>query len=120
VHLLHDDERHDGLLLQPDHGHVLLRGDQQGRVPDLHQRRQPMLRDDSGLLRLPGDHAQVRLHVLHAHESNAGLLRLLLDFLVRSQISDVKCPMLDVPARHLTWDIGHGTVAFDVGQSFAK
>jgi hypothetical protein len=37
-----------------------------------------MLRNDSGLLRLHGVHVERRLHLLHAHEQYAGLLRGLL------------------------------------------
>ena len=75
--LLHDDERDDGLLLQPDDGHVQVRDDRQGRLHDLHQRRQGLLRDDPGLLRLLRSHDEGRLHLLHDDERHAGLLRLL-------------------------------------------
>jgi hypothetical protein len=46
-------------------------------VHDLHQRRPEVLRDDSGLLRLHGVHAQGRLHLLHDAQQHPGLLRLL-------------------------------------------
>lgn len=36
VLLLLHDERHDGLLLQPDHGHVQVRNDQRRLLLDLH------------------------------------------------------------------------------------
>ena len=45
--LLHD-ERHDGLLLQPDDGHVQVRDDRQGLLHHLHHRRSEVLRDDPG------------------------------------------------------------------------
>ena len=76
--LLHDDERHDGLLLQPDDGHVQVRDDRQGLRHHLHQRRQEVLRDDPGLLRLPDTHDQGRLHLLRDDEQHPRLLRLLL------------------------------------------
>ena len=56
VQLLHDDERHDGLLLQPDDGHVQVRDDRRRRLHHLHQRRHRLLRDDPGLLRLHDGH----------------------------------------------------------------
>jgi len=78
VQLLHDDERYDDLLLQSYDGHVQMRNDQGRRLPHVHQRRRQMLRNDSGLLRLHGVHVERRLHLLHAHEQYAGLLRGLL------------------------------------------
>jgi len=78
VHLLHDDERHDGLLLQFHDGNVQVRDDEGRRLLDVHEWRSEVLRDDPGLLRLPGLHAQGRLHLLHALQQHAGLLRLLL------------------------------------------
>jgi hypothetical protein len=77
VQLLHDDERHDGLLLQLDDGHVQVRGDRHGRLLHVHEWRQGLLRDDSGLLRLLRQHDEGWLHLLHDDEWHAGLLLLI-------------------------------------------
>ena len=77
VQLLHDDERHDGVHLQHDHGHVQMRHDQGRLLHHLHLRRPEVLRDDPGVLRLHGVHAQGRLHLLRHDEQHPGLLRLL-------------------------------------------
>ena len=79
VLLLHDDERHDGVLLQPHDGHVQVRDDRGRRVHHLHQRRQGLLRHDPGVLRLHVRHDEGRLHLLRDDEQHAGLLRLLND-----------------------------------------
>jgi len=76
--LLHDDERHDGLLLQPNDGHVQVRNDQGWLLHHLHQRRQGLLRDDSGLLRMHEHDDEGRLYVLRDDEQDSGLLQVLL------------------------------------------
>ena len=48
-----------------------------GVLHHLHQRRQRVLRDDPGLLRLHDGHDEGRLHLLHDDEQHAGLLLLL-------------------------------------------
>jgi hypothetical protein len=66
-HLLHD-ERRDDVLLQPDDGNVHVRNDQRWRLHYLHERRQSLLRHDSGLLRLHVHHDGGGLHLLHDDE----------------------------------------------------
>ncbi len=83
LQLLLHDERNDGLLLQPDHGHVQVRGHRGRRMHDLHQRRPRLQRHDSGLLRLHDSHDEVGLHLLHDDERHASLLRLLIGSIAR-------------------------------------
>jgi hypothetical protein len=74
VELLLHDERHDGLLLQSDDGHVQVRDDREGRLHHVHERRRQMLRDDSSVLHLLLAHDGRWLHVLSDDEQHAGLL----------------------------------------------
>lgn len=73
--LLHD-EWDDGLLLQPHHGDVQVRNDRLGRLCHLHQWRQELLRDDSGLLRRHLLHDEVGLHRVPDDEWHGVLLLL--------------------------------------------
>ena len=59
-----------------------------GVLHHLHQRRQGLLRDDPGLLRLHGHHDEGRLHLLRDDEQHARLLRLLNQS--RKRITSVK------------------------------
>ena len=70
---------HSNLPVQPRLGFLPLREHQRRRVHHLHQRRQEVLRDDPGMLRL---HRRLlvptRLLLLHLVQEHAGLLRQLL------------------------------------------
>jgi len=75
VFVLHDDERHVHLLLQHGHdGYVQGGNDGNGVQDDLHQRRQELRKDDSGLLRLHECVHDARLHLLHDDERHADVL----------------------------------------------
>ena len=73
--LLHD-ERHDGLLLQPDHGHVQVRDDQ-GRL--LRSPAPPATTECCKMIQACCDcmatHDGRRLHLLRDDEQHPGLLR---------------------------------------------
>ncbi len=74
-------ERHDGLQLQPDDGHVQDGDDRQRVHDDLHQRGQDVCRHDPGVLRLRHGVHEGRLRVLHDDGRHA---RLLLHVLIES------------------------------------
>jgi hypothetical protein len=77
VQLLLHDERHDGLLLQLDDGHVQVRADGRRHLYHLHEWRRILLHDDRGLLRLHDVDDEGRLHLLPSDQQHGGLLRLL-------------------------------------------
>jgi hypothetical protein len=72
VHL--HDERHDGVQLQPDDGHVQVRNDQGRLRLHVHERRRRMHGHDSGLLRLHDGVPEGRLHLLLDDGGHALLL----------------------------------------------
>ena len=80
--VLHDDERHDVLLLQHgDDGDVQDGNDGHGVHDDLHIGGQELREDDSGVLRLHECDDDAGHDLLHDDERNAGLL---LRVLIRS------------------------------------
>ena len=73
--LLHDDERHDVLLLQHGNDGELQDGaDGHGVRHVVHQRRQRLPEDDSSLLRLHDGHDDAGQHLLRDDERNADRL----------------------------------------------
>jgi hypothetical protein len=78
VRLLNDDEWDGGHDVQSDDGHVQVRNDRGRHEHDVYERRQGLLRHDSSVLRLHGNHDESVLHLLHDDEQHAGVLLLLI------------------------------------------